>query len=205
MDMLFLQANAKLPPRGEVTSTARKGDKWSKQAKPGDVLDLKVTETGALIGRGAVILVEQQTFASVIRKAYQNHAAHKLLATEAEREAVKASLRAAYGDAKDEDVYTVVHFLVLNDYPDTPNIGLASTRELIDEIGARAKTDGTTGKPAIARYQDDTPMTPLPVYADGAATMKQHGLGNHAITVPQIAAAVLPKGVGDNNSCATGE
>lgn len=140
MDMLFLQANSKLP-RGEVTSTARKGDKWSKQAKPGDVLDLKVTETGALIGRGAVILVEQQTFASVIRKAYQNHAAHKLLATEAEREAVKASLRAAYGDAKDEDVYTVVHFLVLNDAPE-------------------------------------------PRYADGAATMKQHGLGNHAAVVP---------------------
>lgn len=166
MDMLFLQANSKLP-RGEVTSTARKGDKWSKQAKPGDVLDLKVTETGALIGRGAVILVEQQTFASVIRKAYQNHAAHKMHATEAEREAVKASLRAAYGDAKDEDVYTVVHFLVLNDYPDTPNIGLATTRELIDEIGARAKT-------------------PEPRYADGAATMKQHGLGNHAAGVPSV-------------------
>lgn len=141
MDMLFLQANAKLP-RGEVTSTARKGDKWSKQTKPGDVLDLKVTETGALIGRGAVILVEQQTFASVIRKAYQNHAAKATFVTlEAEREAVKASLRAAYGDAKDEDVYTVVHFLVLNDEPR---------------------------------------------YADGAATMKQHGLGNHAAVVPRV-------------------
>lgn len=117
MDMLFLQANATLP-RGEVTSTARKGDKWYKQANVGDVLTLKDTETGTIIGRAAVIAVEQSTYGAVLRKAYMNHAAKGATTVFDERRTVEASLRLAYGESKDDDVYSVVHFLLLNDYAD---------------------------------------------------------------------------------------
>lgn len=114
MDMLFLQANATLP-RGEVTSTARKGDKWYKQASVGDVLTLKVTESDAVIGRAAVIAVEQSTFAAVLRKAYMNYAAKNATTVFDERREVEASLRLAYGESKDDDIYSVVHFLLLNE------------------------------------------------------------------------------------------
>jgi hypothetical protein len=115
-DLKFIKANADLP-RGAITSTARRGDKWSKDAQVGDVVNLLVTESGANFGRAVVIRTEVKPLAKVCADCVvdNNHALKVGDADARKPDVLMADLKAAYGeDLKDEEPFTVVHLVVLN-------------------------------------------------------------------------------------------
>jgi hypothetical protein len=115
-ELLFIQANATFP-RGSVWSTARKGDKWSKDAKPGDVLDLMITESRKHIGRATVVATNLTTFKEACDNcaADKNHALGPEMDDRVASEALEAGLKAAYGDdLKPDEPFTVLHLIAHN-------------------------------------------------------------------------------------------
>src|SRR5665213_1845019 len=99
-DLKFIAANADLP-RGMVTSTARRGTKWSTDVKAGDVVNLLVTESGANIGRAAIVAVQVKPLKTVCDECINdnNHTLQKIPAgAPGIPAALLADLKAAYGD-----------------------------------------------------------------------------------------------------------
>lgn len=116
-DLKYLDENQK-PTPGVITTTARKGDKWFKLVKAGDVVNIMIAQSSKVIGRAAVVGVALTDYKTVIERAYDNQVTQradvKAGALKAE-DALAQELKAAYGEPKDDDVYTVVGLLPLND------------------------------------------------------------------------------------------
>jgi hypothetical protein len=119
--LLYLKANSDIPRR-RITSTARKGRKWFDAVAVGDLLDMRTTERapyskeGEPIARGVVIKVELATFSNVIARANENHTGQRPLPEgKTSSEVLYDELQAAYGDSVSTDVYTMLHFVVIND------------------------------------------------------------------------------------------
>jgi hypothetical protein len=88
-DLKFIKENAEVP-RGGITSTARRGTKWSEEVATGDVVNLLVTESGANFGRAAIIGTKVKTLAEVCADVVtdNNHALAKLATDRDRRERV---------------------------------------------------------------------------------------------------------------------
>lgn len=132
-EMLFLQRNDDVPT-GRVTSTARKGDKWTK-AKPGDFLTLRITETKHCFGEAVVTNTEKITGAEILRRFLENHGGKP----PAE---LRQSLAVAYGEFRDEDVFTMVHFICTNRTPESAAAiaAIDSERDYQEALKAEANT-----------------------------------------------------------------
>lgn len=114
-ELLFIAANAHFP-MGQVFSTARRGDKWSKQAKPGDVVDLMITESRKHLGKATVVGSRLTTF----KDAVDNCAADKNCSlspgmddSEASA-ALKGELEASYKDLTPDEAFTVLSLIAHN-------------------------------------------------------------------------------------------
>jgi hypothetical protein len=127
-EMLYLKQNANIP-FGIVTSTARKGAKWGKIAAPGDVLDLVLTEGREKFGQAVVTKIELVTLDDVLLRTHENHTGQVKLTQEQHDKYVQEygdgspylpnvllqELRAAYGNIKGSDEFTMVHFIRVNE------------------------------------------------------------------------------------------
>jgi hypothetical protein len=114
--MLFIAANATFP-RGVLFSTARQGPKWSEQAKPGDVVDLMVTESRKHIGRATIVATKLTTFKDACESAAadKNHALTPGMDDSEAAQALAQGLRAAYPhDLKPGEPFTVVTMMAHN-------------------------------------------------------------------------------------------
>ena len=112
----FLERNKGTMPRLQITSTARKGTKWYENAQTGDLLDLVVTETDKSFGRAVVIGTMVVPLSEVLAKPQINHAFFDaLLLKQNPTDHLLKALEGAYGKLNDRDLFTVLHFLVIND------------------------------------------------------------------------------------------
>lgn len=122
--LYYISENGEVPT-GQVSSTARRGDKWFNQVEVGDVVALTVTETDKEFGEAAIVLKELATYADVLNNADHNSVAFYNYgdgATAAEK--LDRALKAAYGpDLKPDDLFTILHILPLAeaDSDDEPN------------------------------------------------------------------------------------
>lgn len=105
MDMQYIASNATLP-RGQVFSTARKGDKWYNQANVGDVLDLTDTVSGNKFARAVVVDKQLGTREQALSEAGLNSAGN--------RTALNEQLIAAYGFGMPQDIYSIIGLLIIN-------------------------------------------------------------------------------------------
>lgn len=114
-DLLYLADNNDIPA-GRVSSTARKGLKWSELVQVGDVVDLRTTEDGEKFGEAAIVAVEVLSLVDVLDNADHNHVAFgsKVAAGVSARSVLIDELYAAYGPLSLLDTYTVLHILPLN-------------------------------------------------------------------------------------------
>lgn len=111
-ELLYLDGNQHLRP-GIVSTTARKGEKWHILAKPGDVLDCRITQTRELFAQVAVTKVELTSYSEVLRTALDNHGTTATDIAEA-RGQLASALTAAYGPLAFGEVFTKIHFIPLN-------------------------------------------------------------------------------------------
>lgn len=111
--MLYLESNSDIP-RNVVTSTARKGRKWFDKVKPGDLLELRTTEGGRVLGTAAVVVVERATYLDVLMRADENHTGQRPGLLADPRDVLADELTAAYGAINPTDEFSMVHFVVLN-------------------------------------------------------------------------------------------
>ncbi len=113
-NMLYLKQNADIPS-GRVTSTARKGIKWSNFARVGDVLSLRYTEGNEEFGKAVVTGVSLMSYEEILDRADENHTGQRPLAAgKTARQVLAEELAAAYGPTADSDVYTQVSFVRIN-------------------------------------------------------------------------------------------
>lgn len=130
--MFFLRENLGIP-FGQITSTARKGYKWS-VLHPGDELIMRVTESFEYVGRAIVTAVETVPFAKVISRAPENHAAFDTADPYA---ALEDGLRAAYGDIRPDEPFVMVFFMMINpDERDRAFDALHTERDYQDALRA---------------------------------------------------------------------
>jgi hypothetical protein len=112
----FLARN-KSVPRGQITTTARRGVKWYDRAAVGDRLDLIETESGEKFGEAVCVGAQVVPLHEVIAKVQISHSYPEMVRSGKNPHLhLRESLVAAYGgDLRDRDLFTVLHFLVLND------------------------------------------------------------------------------------------
>lgn len=138
-DLLYIKANADVP-RGVVSSSARKGMKWYNNTYVGDVLNLKVTETGEVFGRAVVVAREYIRYDDVLDNASSNHVG--VLAKQRgdntpARFLLASTLEAAYGKSEPQNCFTVLHILPLNETAEPVLSEEAqAARETIQELQA---------------------------------------------------------------------
>lgn len=103
-------------PRFQNVSTARKGDEWRRRVRVGDVVT--VSTATHEFGRAVITGAHGASLAEVIAGADWNHLAISEGASDARAQSlVRGALTAAYGKLHDDDQFTVLHFLVLNEAP----------------------------------------------------------------------------------------
>jgi hypothetical protein len=112
----FLESLRGNMPRGQVTSTARKGTKWYERVTTGDLLDLVVTETDKPFGRAVVIGAMVVPLSEVLDKPQANHSfVDAIVLRQNPADHLRKGLEKAYGKLSERDLFTVLHFLVVND------------------------------------------------------------------------------------------
>lgn len=117
MHSLLYLADNTFVPTYRVTSTARLGQKWNQQVDIGDIVDLKVTETGESFGKAVIVGKELLNYSDVLDNADHNHVAFsdKVNKHVSASVALDGELRAAYGNGfSSSAVFTVLHILRLN-------------------------------------------------------------------------------------------
>lgn len=76
-NLLFVPENDRFPDYGIITSTARRGDKWFKQACVGDALHLLTEhpEPAGMFSNGRAIVLDVQLVSlwEVLKRAHENH------------------------------------------------------------------------------------------------------------------------------------
>lgn len=115
-EILFIAANAHFP-RGQLWSTARKGEKWMTEAKPGDVLVLMETESKKILGKATLVKARVDTFNGACAAAATDNN-HALMTNDpkAASDALAHDLRAAYGpDLKPHEPFTILHLMSHNE------------------------------------------------------------------------------------------
>lgn len=112
-DLFYVAGNA-FVPTGRVSSTARRGCKWYRDAKVGDAFNLKVTESKESFGIAVLVHKELVTFRDVLVNADHNHTAfnpkYKAVGLPADA-ALFAELRSAYGECSLGEEFTVLHII----------------------------------------------------------------------------------------------
>lgn len=111
-------------PRGRVSSTARRGQKWWNLVAVGDVVLMANAVSGDPLGKAVIVAKELVTLEAAIENADHNHTAYneaKLAAAGGGKDAASkvllAELQAAYGDLRMDEPFTVLHILPLNEGP----------------------------------------------------------------------------------------
>lgn len=116
-DLLYIKANA-VVPEGVISSTARRGVKWSEQAKAGDVVHLKVLESQVVFGQAAITKVEVMSYSDVIANARSNHVLWKAGSTDENvAHVLAADLKAAYDPDDKNPIKADEPFTVLSLIP----------------------------------------------------------------------------------------
>lgn len=110
--LLYIDGNQHLKT-GVIATTARKGAKWAEQARPGDVLDCRITKTNELFAQVAVVRIQVTDYAGVLNDASDNHAT-TTNDTRAARLNLEGALTSAYGPLSPGEVFTKIHFIPLN-------------------------------------------------------------------------------------------
>jgi hypothetical protein len=123
-ELLYIPSNRDIP-RGTVTSTARRGDKWFNLASPGDMLDLIVegpgNEPGLVdrenIGSAVVAKVELVDYGTVLARANENHVGQLVGGANARSasELLARALTDAYRQIGLHEQFTMLHFIRVND------------------------------------------------------------------------------------------
>jgi hypothetical protein len=111
-DLFYVAGNA-FVPEGRVSSTARRGDKWMNQVNVGEMVNLKVTETGESFGVAVVVEKELVDFVDAIENASHNHTAFNPKNTSLHPStALYRELTEAYGDdLKADEPFTILHII----------------------------------------------------------------------------------------------
>lgn len=111
----YIPANATIP-RGRVSSTARRGQKWNNLVAVGDVVLLAGAFNGDVFGKAAVVAKELVSYEVVLENADHNHSSFNPANAGVPKDlALKAELEAAYGaNIPATEMFTVLHILPLN-------------------------------------------------------------------------------------------
>lgn len=124
-------------PLGVVTSTARKGDKWSHQANVGDTLRVLKVGSNEVWGYVAVVAKEFVTYNDVLKNADHNHCGFNV-SKAAARSHLWDELAEAYGSLDLDEPFTILHLLPIPQVNEQVNALFAASKEVVEEALAEA-------------------------------------------------------------------